>query len=86
MIPPLSYQSISGYVTHTRSLHLGQSIQESFVNERQTTGSKKFGPDDLVRRMTVAKLVALSRHRDALTEEIWEEAVALDKAREKRLA
>ncbi|KAI0928219.1 hypothetical protein AcW2_004299 [Taiwanofungus camphoratus] len=54
-------------------------IQQDFVRERQQ--DKSIMSDDLIRRMTVAKLYALSLHEIDLTVDIWEHAKAFDKRR-----
>ncbi|KAI0075471.1 hypothetical protein K474DRAFT_1664215 [Panus rudis PR-1116 ss-1] len=58
-------------------------IQQDFVTERQR--NKAVTGDDLIRRMTVAKLYALSQHKTELTIDIWEQAKTLDEQRLARL-
>ena len=55
-------------------------MKDSFVQERQESGSN-IGPNDLIRRMAVAKLLALSQHHEKLSKEVWEEAMRFDNAR-----
>ncbi|KZT03570.1 uncharacterized protein LAESUDRAFT_729151 [Laetiporus sulphureus 93-53] len=54
-------------------------IQREFVRERQQ--DQTVTSDDLIRRMTVAKLYALSLHETDLTVDIWERAKAFDERR-----
>ncbi|CAL1703945.1 unnamed protein product [Somion occarium] len=58
-------------------------IQQDFVIERQQ--NKAVTSEDLIRRMTVAKLYTLSMHRPELTIDIWEQAKAFDERRLARL-
>lgn len=59
-------------------------IQQDFVRDRQQ--DKSITSDDLIRRMMIAKLYALSLHHTELTVDTWERAKALDKRRLDRLA
>ncbi|KAL6309164.1 mini-chromosome maintenance replisome factor-domain-containing protein [Sparassis latifolia] len=54
-------------------------IQSDFVRERKRDTAVT--SDDLIRRMTVAKLYALSMHETELTVDVWERAKALDQHR-----
>ncbi|KAH9857792.1 putative alanine racemase-domain-containing protein [Lenzites betulinus] len=56
-----------------------EHIQTEFVSERQ--GDRSLTADDLIRRMTVAKLYALSLHESTLTIDTWKRAKALDDQR-----
>ncbi|OSD02777.1 hypothetical protein PYCCODRAFT_1477424 [Trametes coccinea BRFM310] len=62
-------------VPETTSEH----IQSDFVQERR--GNRGLTADDLVRRMRVSKLYALSLHEPTLGVETWQRAKALDDAR-----
>ncbi|KIY43699.1 hypothetical protein FISHEDRAFT_53642 [Fistulina hepatica ATCC 64428] len=56
-------------------------IEHDFVNDRRNKG---FTPDDLVSRMTVARLMALSLHETEVNADIWKRAKTFDdKRREK---
>lgn len=59
-------------------------IQQDFVRDRQK--DKAITSDDLIRRMTVAKLYALSMHQTELTIDVWERAKAFDERRKARVA
>ncbi|TCD63889.1 hypothetical protein EIP91_004798 [Steccherinum ochraceum] len=67
----------------TVSESTSEYIQQDFVRDRQQ--NKTITSDDLIRRMTVAKLYALSCHASELTIDIWERAKALDERRRARL-
>ncbi|TFY68061.1 hypothetical protein EVJ58_g1224 [Rhodofomes roseus] len=54
-------------------------IQRDFVRERQQNQSVT--SDDLIRRMTVAKLYALSMHEPTLSIDVWERAKTFDERR-----
>ncbi|KAI0781236.1 mini-chromosome maintenance replisome factor-domain-containing protein [Trametes elegans] len=56
-----------------------EHIQAEFVRERQD--DRSLTADDLIRRMTVSKLYALSLHEPSLTVEIWQRAKAFDDQR-----
>ncbi|KAI9056684.1 hypothetical protein FKP32DRAFT_1598956 [Trametes sanguinea] len=56
-----------------------EHIQSEFVRERQ--GNRSLTADDLIRRMTVSKLYALSLHEPTLGIDTWQRAKALDDAR-----
>ncbi|KAJ3553347.1 hypothetical protein NM688_g3664 [Phlebia brevispora] len=60
-----------------------QYIQQEFVRDRQQDQSVT--SDDLIRRMTVAKLYALSLHEEELTVDTWERAKACDERRKARV-
>ncbi|THH31765.1 hypothetical protein EUX98_g2426 [Antrodiella citrinella] len=66
-------------VTETTSAY----IQQDFVRDRQA--DKSITSEDLIRRMTVAKLYALSCHATELTIDMWERSKALDDRRKARL-
>ncbi|KAI0371789.1 hypothetical protein BV20DRAFT_965065 [Pilatotrama ljubarskyi] len=56
-----------------------EHIQTEFVRERQ--GDRSLTADDLIRRMTVAKLYALSQHEPSLSVETWQRAKKFDDER-----
>ncbi|KAH9925300.1 putative alanine racemase-domain-containing protein [Fomitopsis serialis] len=56
-----------------------EHIQQDFVRERQQNQSVT--SDDLIRRMTVAKLYALSMHETTLSIDVWELTKAFDERR-----
>ncbi|OBZ75868.1 Mini-chromosome maintenance complex-binding protein [Grifola frondosa] len=58
---------------------ISEYIQSDFVRDRQQ--DKAVTSDDLIRRMTIAKLYALSLHETSLTVETWERAKAFDERR-----
>ncbi|KAK7693128.1 hypothetical protein QCA50_002694 [Cerrena zonata] len=58
-------------------------IQQDFVSERQR--NKAITSDGLIRRMTIAKLYALSMHLEEVTIDVWERAKAFDEKRIARL-
>ncbi|KAI0811039.1 putative alanine racemase-domain-containing protein [Irpex lacteus] len=60
-----------------------QYIQQDFVRDRQQNPA--ITSDDLIRRMTIAKLYALSLHETELSVDTWERAKALDERRIARL-
>ncbi|GJE86827.1 mini-chromosome maintenance complex-binding protein [Phanerochaete sordida] len=66
------------------SAAISEYIQQDFVRDRQQ--DKAITSEDLIRRMTVAKLYALSMHQTELTVDIWERAKAFDERRRARLA
>ncbi|KAI0798102.1 mini-chromosome maintenance replisome factor-domain-containing protein [Abortiporus biennis] len=57
-------------------------IQQDFVNDRKEDPSVT--SDDLMRRMTIAKLYALSMHQENLTADLWNKAKSLDERRRLR--
>jgi hypothetical protein len=57
-------------------------IQNDFVRDRQN--DKSITADDLITRMTVARLVALSLQEKEVNIDIWEKAKALDRRRKAR--
>ena len=57
-------------------------IQSDFVERRQR---KELDQDDLVRRMTVARLLCLSLGRRELGKEEWEMTRVLDQRRKERI-
>jgi len=57
-------------------------IQNDFVRERQD--DKSITADDLILRMTIARLLALSLHEKEVNVKIWERAKALDGRRKAR--
>ncbi|OCH95277.1 hypothetical protein OBBRIDRAFT_767998 [Obba rivulosa] len=63
---------------------VSEYIQSDFVRERQQ--DKSMTSDDLIRRMTVAKLFALSHHKPDLTVDLWERTKVLDRQRLARLS
>jgi len=58
-------------------------IQNDFVRERQD--DKSLSADDLIIRMTIARLLALSLHEKEVTVDIWERAKAFDGRRKARV-
>ncbi|KAF9810959.1 hypothetical protein IEO21_06763 [Rhodonia placenta] len=56
-----------------------EHIQRDFVRERQQ--DRSVTSDDLIRRMSIAKLYALSLHETELTVDVWERAKAFDERR-----
>jgi len=63
---------------------VSQYIQDDFVRERRE--DRSVTSNDLVLRMTLARLMALSLHEPAMTKDIWERAKELDKERKSRVA
>ncbi|KZP29893.1 hypothetical protein FIBSPDRAFT_946403 [Athelia psychrophila] len=57
-------------------------IQDDFVKDRQK--DSKVTAEDLILKMTIARLLALLLHRPEVTVEIWERAKALDRRRVER--
>ncbi|KAF9459336.1 mini-chromosome maintenance replisome factor-domain-containing protein [Collybia nuda] len=81
------------------SITIGEKVAEyirnDFVRERQamastmvtgSTAGEMFGSDDLIHRMMVARLLALSLQEVEITVEIWERAKELETTRLTRLA
>ncbi|PPQ63202.1 hypothetical protein CVT24_005747 [Panaeolus cyanescens] len=60
-----------------------QHIENDFVKERANTG--QYTPDDLIKRMLVAKLVALSRHQSEVSVEVWDYAKKMEQDLKERL-
>ncbi|KAI0340694.1 hypothetical protein BDW22DRAFT_1486089 [Trametopsis cervina] len=58
-------------------------IQQDFVRDRQQ--NPEITSEDLIRRMTIAKLYALSLHEAELTVDVWDRAKAFDERRRARL-
>ncbi|CDO77853.1 hypothetical protein BN946_scf185032.g5 [Trametes cinnabarina] len=56
-----------------------EHIQSEFVRERQS--DRNLTADDLIRRMTISKLYALSLHEPTLNIETWQRAKSFDDAR-----
>jgi len=63
----------------TISDDISKSIQADFVADRQRSGS--ISSDDLIRRMAIARVLALSYHKQEISDEIWSKAKALDERR-----
>ncbi|KAJ7582490.1 putative alanine racemase-domain-containing protein [Mycena floridula] len=66
----------------------GQYIQDDFVNERKeanASGKPTVTSDDLIHRMTMARLLALSFHETEVNTAIWEKIKALESRRQGRL-
>lgn len=59
-----------------------QYIQNDFVHERQD--DKNVSTDDLIMRMTIARLLSLSLQESEMTIDVWERAKALDGRRKAR--
>lgn len=59
-------------------------IQADFVKTRQAD-AKAVSQEDLVRRMTLARLLAVSLGEKELTEVLWDQTRQLDEARQSRL-
>lgn len=62
---------------------ISEHIQSDFVKMRQ---NKSVTQEDLVLRMTVARLLATSLGRATLDQETWERTKELDEVRKARLA
>ncbi|KAF9052759.1 mini-chromosome maintenance replisome factor-domain-containing protein [Panaeolus papilionaceus] len=62
-----------------------QHIENDFVKERADASNGQYTPDDLIRRMLIAKLVALSLHHSEVSVEVWERAKNLEKQLKERL-
>jgi len=58
---------------------LSQHIQSDFVRDRQS--DKSFTPDDLIRLMTIARLIALTKQQVVMTADVWTSAKELDARR-----
>ncbi|KAL5490150.1 hypothetical protein ACEPAI_4983 [Sanghuangporus weigelae] len=63
---------------------LSEHIQNEFVRERQEKAP--ITPDDLARRMTLARLIAMSRLESFITLDSWKAAKALDERRLSRIS
>ncbi|KAL4262935.1 Mini-chromosome maintenance complex-binding protein [Pleurotus pulmonarius] len=63
-------------------------IQDDFVKERQQSSSQagKMTSENLILRMTIARLLALSHHSQEVTVAIWEDTKKLEAAKNARLA
>ena len=67
-----------------------QHIEDEFVRKRQAVSGgeaqAKAGltSDDLIRQMTVARLLTMFHHNTELTKEVWNEACELDERRRGR--
>ncbi|GLB35181.1 putative mini-chromosome maintenance replisome factor [Lyophyllum shimeji] len=63
-------------------------IQEDFVKERQAASSPSdaLSSDDLIHRMMLARLLALSLHETEISVAVWEKAKALDTRRKTRIS
>jgi len=62
---------------------MSKYIEDEFVRERKETSATT--QNDLIMRLTLAKLLATALHREALTPDIWERAKKLDEDRKSRL-
>jgi hypothetical protein len=62
-------------------------IQEDFVNERRAAPEPEggFTPDDLIQRLMVTRLLALSMQENEINVDIWERAKGLEAARKARI-
>ncbi|KIP01863.1 hypothetical protein PHLGIDRAFT_79981, partial [Phlebiopsis gigantea 11061_1 CR5-6] len=87
--PPATLAAFRDLVVgaQTGKVHVGETtaehVQQDFVRDRQQDAAVT--SEDLIRRMTVAKLYALSLHAPELTVDIWERAKAFDERRRARL-
>jgi len=63
---------------------VSEYIQSDFVRERQQ--AKGINSEDLVIRMSAARLMTLSLHETEMTKDIWERTKTLDVKRKARLA
>ncbi|KAF8514049.1 hypothetical protein JB92DRAFT_2920727 [Gautieria morchelliformis] len=61
---------------------VSQHIQADFVHQRQE--DKTITGEDLMTRMSIARLMALLLHNTVLTTEVWQEAKELDQRRKRR--
>ncbi|KAK0448360.1 uncharacterized protein EV420DRAFT_1567556 [Desarmillaria tabescens] len=59
-----------------------KQIQEDFVNERK---GGNVTADDLIQRMSVARLLALSYDKSEVDGEVWEKAKSLERSRRERI-
>jgi len=57
----------------------GKYVEEDFVKERAATNSPGFTADDLIQRMLISRMMALSFHELTVTIEIWELAKDLER-------
>ena len=64
---------------------VSEYIQSDFVRARQAD-AKAVTEQDLLRRMTIARLLANSHGQAELSDEMWQKTVKLDEARQKRAA
>ncbi|KAJ6618233.1 putative alanine racemase-domain-containing protein [Mycena sp. CBHHK59/15] len=69
------------------SVTVGEPVAErtSWPRERPPPVAGAVTSDDLIHRMTVARLLTLSMHQSEVSIEIWERVKALEKTRETRL-
>ncbi|KAH9951487.1 mini-chromosome maintenance replisome factor-domain-containing protein [Amylocystis lapponica] len=87
--PPAQLEAFRDLVVGARAGKVGvceetsEYIQRDFVRERQR--DKTVTSEDLIRRMTVAKLYALSKHETNLSVDMWERAKSFDERRRARL-
>ncbi|KAF7304631.1 hypothetical protein MKEN_01177000 [Mycena kentingensis (nom. inval.)] len=66
---------------------VAEHIQEDFVAERKSAASpvEAVTSEDLIRRMTIARLIAMSFHTTVISRDIWEQVKALESRRKFRL-
>ncbi|RUS17592.1 hypothetical protein BC937DRAFT_89764 [Endogone sp. FLAS-F59071] len=77
------------YRPYEISKEMSEHIQEAFVEQRRlsvTSGAPLPSQEDLMLRMSLARLVAQSFGQTQLTVEAWRHAVALDEERRRRAA
>jgi len=88
--PPEKLDAFRVLVYKARSAQLSISdvvsehIQSEFVKERQA--DRSVTADDLIERMTTARLMALSAGSTELTIDTWERSVAFEKRRKARIS
>jgi len=91
VLPPanklVQYRKLVG-AAKVRNVQVGEAaseyIQNDFVQERQN--DKSVTADDLIMRMAIARLVALSLREKEINEDVWDRAKALDGQRKARAA
>ncbi|KAG8906056.1 hypothetical protein FRB99_007713 [Tulasnella sp. 403] len=76
--------AMSGAVKVTESL--SKYIQADFVKERSESASKatNITPDDLILRMNLVRLLALTYHETEVTKDMWDKVKMLDQSRRDR--
>ena len=67
-----------------------QHIEDEFVRKRQVVSDgegqrRGLTSDDLIRQMTIARLLAKFQHKSELTKEVWDEACGVDERKRERL-
>ncbi|KAF7295174.1 hypothetical protein MIND_01056200 [Mycena indigotica] len=66
---------------------VAEHIQEDFVSERKATSAtaETVTSEDLIHRMTVARLIAMSMHQTTISLDVWKRVKWLEAARKARL-